>query len=151
MGLVRDLALVDASVRDDATFAEAARALSASRLAAIAIVDDGGRVKGVFTQDAQLRGLFPGYLGELRHTAFLDDDSDALAERARAVRGEPISRHLTKAPLLEAGHSQTHAAELFLHTGLGALPVVEGGRFSGMLGQGALCDAADALLAADGS
>ena len=60
MGLVRDLALVDASVRDDATFAEAARALSASGLAAIAIVDDGGRVKGVFTQDAQLRGLFPG-------------------------------------------------------------------------------------------
>jgi len=149
MSLVRDLPLTAASVSDDATFGEASRALSASKLAAIAVVDAEQRVTGVFTQDAQLRGLFPGYLAELRHTAFLDDDAEGLAERARTVGAEPVTRYLTKAPSLDAGESHTHAAELFLHSGLAALPVVDDGRFLGMLGQGALCDAADDLLERD--
>lgn len=149
MSVVRDLPLADASVRDDATFGDASRALSTSRLAAIAVLDNDGRVTGVFTQDAQLRGLFPDYLAELRHTAFLDDDAERLAERALAVGIEPVKRYVTKAPSLDAGESHTHAAELFLHHGLAALPVVEEGRFLGMLGQGALCDAADDLLEPD--
>jgi CBS domain-containing protein len=146
MSAVRDLPLAGVYVSDTATFGEASRALSASKLAAIAVVDSERRVIGVFTQDAQLRGLFPGYLGELRHTAFLGDDPERLAERALVVGGEPVMRYLTKAPSLDANESHTHAAELFLHHGLAALPVVEDGLFIGMLGQGALCDAADDLL-----
>jgi CBS-domain-containing membrane protein len=151
MSVVGDLPLAAASVSEQATFGEASRALSASRLAAIAVVDAEQRVRGVFTQDAQLRGLFPGYLAELRHTAFLDDDAERLAERARAVGAEPVALYLAKAPSLDVGESHTHAAELFLDHGLAALPVVENGRFLGMLGQGALCDAADDLLASDQS
>jgi CBS domain-containing protein len=146
MSVIRDLPLAPASVTDAATFGEASRALSASKLAAIAVVDGAGRVTGVFTQDAQLRGLFPGYLVELRHTAFLDDDAEALAKRARTVSAEPVASYMTPAPSLDAFESHTHAAELFLHHGLAALPVVDGGHFVGMLGQGALCDAADDLL-----
>ncbi len=146
MSVVRELPLAAASVADDATFGEASRVLSSSKLAAIAVVDAERRVAGVFTQDAQLRGLFPGYLGELRHTAFLGDDAERLAERALAVGVEPVTAYVTKAPSLDADESHTHAAELFLHHGLAALPVVEEGRFLGMLGQGALCDAADDLL-----
>jgi len=149
MGLVRHLPLVVASVTGEATFAEAARALSASGLPAIAVVEPSGHVRGVFTQDAHLRGLFPGYLAELRHTAFLPDDREGLAERARAVGVEPIARHATKAPRLRVDDSETHAAELFLHSGLGALPVEEDGRFVGMLDQRALCSAADARLVAN--
>jgi CBS-domain-containing membrane protein len=151
MSLIRDLPLAAASVSDAATFGDASRALSASKLAAIAVVDAEQRVVGVFTQDAQLRGLFPGYLAELRHTAFLDDDAEGLAERARTVGADPVTRYATKAPSLDAGESHTHAAELFLHHGIAALPVVDGGRFLGMLGQGALCDAADDLLERDQS
>jgi CBS domain-containing protein len=147
MAVVRDLVLVDASVRHDATFRDAARELAGSGLSAIAVLDADGRVQGVFTQDAVLRGLFPGYLGELRHTAFLGDDDEGLSERARAVQDEPVRRHLTPAPVLEAEHSRTHAAELFLHSGLAALPVVSGGRYMGMLDQRTLCDVADDLLA----
>ena len=71
MAFVRDLALVSASVLRDATFAEAARVLSSSGLGAIAVLDTAGTVTGVFTSDDELRGLFPGYLAELRHTAFV--------------------------------------------------------------------------------
>ena len=146
MSVVRDLTLVHVSIAHSATFRDAARELAASGLPAIAVVDADGRVQGVFTQDAELRGLFPGYLGELRHTAFLGDDDEALAERARAVRDEPVRKHLTPAPVLDADHSRTHAAELFLHSGLGALPVVDGGTYVGMLDQRALCGVADDLL-----
>ena len=147
MPVVRNLPLVPASVADDATFGDAARELSASALPAIAVLGRDGRVEGVFTQDAQLRGLFPGYLGELRHTAFVGDDEERLAERARAVRDDPVGRYLTNAPRLDVGDSHTHAAELFLHSGLAALPVLDAGRFVGMLDQRALCEVADDLLA----
>ena len=146
MGVVRDLPLAAVSIGDDATFGDAARQLAGSGVPAIAILDPNGRVRGVFTQDALLRGLFPAYLGELHHTAFVDDDPDTLGERARAVRDDPVTRYLTKAPTLGADASFTHAAELFLHSGLFALPVVSAGRFLGMLAQGTLCEVADDLL-----
>jgi CBS domain-containing protein len=146
MAVVRDLTLVDISIAHSATFRDAARELAASGLQAIAVLDADGRVQGVFTQDAALRGLFPGYLGELRHTAFLGDDDEMLAERARAVRDKPVGKHLTPAPVLDADDSHTHAAELFLHSGLGALPVVDGEAYSGMLEQRVLCAVADDLL-----
>ena len=146
MSVVRDLTLVDTSVAHSATFRDAARELAASRLPAIAVLDAHGSVQGVFTQDAELRGLFPRYLGELRHTAFLDDDEERLVQHARAVRDEPVTDHLTPAPVLAGEHSRTHAAELFLHSGLAALPVVDGGTYVGMLDQRVLCDVADDLL-----
>lgn len=149
MASVRDLALVSASVRDDSTFAEAARALSTSGLGAIPVLDEAGIVVGVFTSRDALRGLFPGYLGELRHTAFVGDDPERLAERALAVRDEAVTRHLTETPLLDGADSLTHAAERFLHSGLDALPVFEAGNFTGMLSQRALCDVADDLLGPD--
>ena len=98
------------------------------------------------TLDDEQRGLFPGYLDELRHTALLDDDEERLVQRARAVRDDPVTDHLTPAPILEGGHSRTHAAELFLHSGLAALPVVDRGTYAGMLDQRVLCDVADDLL-----
>ena len=87
MGVVRDLPLAAVSIGDDATFGDAARQLAGSGVPAIAILDPNGRVRGVFTQDALLRGLFPAYLGELHHTAFVDDDPDTLGERARRGAG----------------------------------------------------------------
>jgi magnesium transporter len=72
----------------------------------------------------------------------------AIVMRGLVMREIPKSR---VKPSLDAGESHTHAAELFLHHGIAALPVVDGGRFLGMLGQGALCDAADDLLERDQS
>jgi CBS domain-containing protein len=130
---LRDIALVQASVPATATFGDAARALSEHRLPAIAVVED-GRVVGLFTDVDLLRGLFPAYLGELRHTAFLDDDPGALAARAAECRREPITRHMRRdVELLDVETSATHAAERFLHSPEAALPVVENGRYLGML------------------
>jgi CBS domain-containing protein len=124
--------LVQASVQSDATFDDAARALSDSRLPAVAVVE-GGKVVGLFTDEELLLGVSPRYLDELRHTAFLEGELP-LAAAAAAVRADPVRKHMRKPITLEVDSSSLHAAERFVHCEEGALAVVdEGGRFLGML------------------
>lgn len=141
MTQLRDLPLVDAAVPETATFREAVEALFAAELPAIAVLDDERRVVGLFSQSDLLRGIFPGYLGELRHTSFLRDDDARLDARARGVRHRPVSDFARDVTPLAADESETHAAERFLHTGEDALPVVDRDRFAGMLSVTALCRA----------
>lgn len=138
---LRGLTLVRASVRDTADLADAAAALFAAQVPALAVLDEAERVVGIFSEADLLRAVFPGYLAEVRHTAFLPDDAPALAERARSASGRPVRELARAVEPLDAGESQTHAAERFLHTGEQALPVVEQGRFLGMLSIAALCHA----------
>lgn len=133
MSTLHDIALVEASVDVSATFGDAAQALSASRLSALAVVD-AGRVVGLFTDEELLLGISPRYLHELRHTAFLETELPSLRERAREVREEPVRRHMRKAVTIELKSSSMHAAERFVHCDEGALPVVDDDdRFVGML------------------
>lgn len=144
---LRHLPLVDASVPETATFEEATRLLTSADVAGIAILDAERKVKGVFTHAGLLRGAFPGYLAELKHTAFLDDDAVALAARADAVRTQGVEQYLEEVEPLTLTDSQIHAAERFLHAEVEALPVVDDERrFVGMLGIGALCAATAARL-----
>ena len=130
---LHDIALVDASVEESATFGDAARALSASRLSALAVLKD-GRVVGLFTDEELLLGISPRYLDELRHTAFLETELPSLRERAREAREEPVRKHMRKAVTIELEGSSMHAAERFVHCDEGALPVVDDDdRFVGML------------------
>ena len=141
MTQLRDLPLVPAAVPETATFGDAADTLLAAELPAIAIVDDERRVVGLFSQTDVLRAIFPGYLGELRHTSFLEDDEARLDARARGVRDLPVRGFARDVAPLGADESETHAAERFLHTGEDALAVVEDGRFAGILSVRALCRA----------
>jgi CBS domain-containing protein len=143
--------LVEASVDSDATFAEAARALSESRLSALAVVE-GGKVVGLFTDEELLLGVSPRYLGELKHTAFLEAELPSLREQAHETSGEAVRKHMRKPVTIELDGSSLHAAERFVHCDEGALPVVDDDdRFVGMLSR---TDFAHALLkrltAADG-
>jgi CBS domain-containing protein len=141
MRIVSDIELVPASVPRGATFREAAEMLVTHPVTTIAVVDEDGRVVGLFADADLLGGVFPRYLAELRHTAFADDDADLLGERARAVAGEPVEQHMQAPIVLDESASATHAAERFLHCDYGALPVTSGGRFVGMLGRAELCRA----------
>jgi CBS domain-containing protein len=139
--IVSDIELVPASVPRTATFLEAAEELVSHPVTTIAVLDDESRVIGLFGDADLLRGIFPRYLAELRHTAFADDDAGLLAERARAVAGDAVERHMQAPIVLDEASSATHAAERFLHCDHGALPVTSGGRFVGMLGRAELCRA----------
>jgi CBS domain-containing protein len=138
---LRDLQLVDASVPESAPLAEAAAKLFAAKVPALAVLDEAGRVTATFSEEDLLKAVFPGYLAEVRHTAFLPDDAPSLDELAHRVRLRPVRDFSRVTAVLEAADSQVHAAERFLHTGEDALAVVDGGRFVGMLSIAALCHA----------
>ena len=133
--MLRDMQLTSVSVGADAGFLQAARTLLAAHSSAIAVVDDRDRVVGLFTDDDLLRGLFPQYLGELRHTAFLVNEGQALRASIEAAAAEPVARFMRKPVTVEIDASAAHVVERFLHTPWGAIAVVEAGRFVGMVGQ----------------
>jgi CBS domain-containing protein len=135
MALLRDMRLIPVSVRADAGFLHAARTLLAAHSSAIAVVDRDDRVVGLFTDDDLLRGLFPQYLGELHHTAFLVDEGQALRASIEAASAEPVARYMREPVTVEIDASAAHVVERFLHTPWGAIAVVETGRFVGMVGQ----------------
>ena len=139
MASLRTAAIAGAAVPDSATFLEAARTLARYPVPAIAVVDPDGRVVGLFTEDDMLAGLFPGYLLELRHTAFLHEGLEALAARAETAGGDPVTRHMRDPMTVDAESSAAHVAERFLHCEWGALALVERERFVGMLDQGEFC------------
>jgi CBS domain-containing protein len=135
MALLRDMQLVPASVDEDALFLHAADALLAAHTSALAVLDSADRVVGLFTDDDLLRGLFPRYLGELRHTSFLVDEGEALQASAAAAAHETVERQMREHVTVEIDAAPAHVVERFLHTPWGALAVVESGRFVGMVGQ----------------
>src|ERR671923_759411 len=129
MPILRDMKLLPVSVQAHTGFLEAARRLLTAHTSAIAVVDDAERVIGLFTDDDLLRGLFPRYLGELRHTAFVREESRALAARLEQARGEPVERYMREPMTVDIGATAIHVAERFLHSPWGALAVVEDERF----------------------
>jgi CBS domain-containing protein len=135
MSSLRAIGLDDVSVHADTPVHDAARALFASGLSAIAVLDESGRLTGLFTEDDLLRALFPGYLSELRHTAFAPDDELSLARRVAAAAEERTGEWASEALVVELESSLVHVAERFLHTDRTALAVVDGRRFVGMLPQ----------------
>lgn len=135
MALLRDMQLISVSVGADAGFLNATRTLLSAHSSAIAVVDHRDRVVGLFTDDDLLRGLFPRYLGELRHTAFLVNEAQALRASIEAAADEPVSRYMREPVTVEIDASAAHVVERFLHTPWGAIAVVEAGRFVGMVGQ----------------
>jgi CBS domain-containing protein len=114
---------------------EAARALFGTGISAIAVVDAEQRVVGLFTDDDLLRGLFPAYLADLRHTAFVREEPDALAARLEEASGNPVERYMREPMTVDVEASAIHVAERFLHSPWGALAVIDDERFVGMVDQ----------------
>lgn len=134
MPSVRNLELAEgASVREDASVLEAAQQLVDEGISGVAVVDERGGVLGVLTADALIRSLFPPYLADLKHTAFVHEALEALARRADEAAGEGVRQHMLPAETVGVDDSTLHAAELFLHSKAGVLVVVDGGRFVAVL------------------
>jgi CBS domain-containing protein len=133
--------LAPAAVRVEATFREAVESLAAHPVSAVAVLDEHDRVVGVAGSEALLRGLFPRYLRELRHTAFARDDPALLERCAREASAQPVRAYMGPPVSVEQDASALHVAEVFLHHDYDAVPVVDRGRFVGMLGRAEFCRA----------
>jgi CBS domain-containing protein len=101
---------------------------------ALAAVDERERFAGIFGEREFMSALFPGYLSQLRHAAYLPRTLDAALEKRESCRIEPIDRYLTT-DHVEVGRdfSDTQIAEIFLHHRVLVVPVVADGRVEGLL------------------
>lgn len=140
---LRDLPLVAASVPEEATLLEAAHVLAETGAAAVAVLRPDGSVAGLFTDDDVLRGIFPAYVEELHHTAFVEDVGEIVGAQLERTAGDRVTRHMREPLTVELETSALHVAERFLHCPWGAVAVVERGRFVGILRQ---VDFVDGLL-----
>jgi CBS domain-containing protein len=108
---------------------EAARRLSVEQLTDLPVVDDDGRMVGLFGEKELIEALSPSYLDELTDTSFIARDFEDVAADARKVMGEPIERFMRREyATLAPDFSVLHCCELFLHRRQGVIPIVAEGR-----------------------
>jgi CBS domain-containing protein len=103
-------------------------------LPALPAVDPDGRYAGIFGEREFLTALFPGYLRELKGSAFLSRGIDDALEKREACRMEPVSRYLfTEHVEVPDDFSDTELAEIFFHHRVLIVPVLTAGRVAGII------------------
>ena len=108
---------------------EGARRLSVEQLTDIPVVNDDGRIVGLFGEKELLETLTPPYLQGLTDTSFIARDFEDTAENAVKVMGTPVGNVMRdEFATLAPDFSVLHCAELFLHRRQGVIPIVEDGR-----------------------
>ena len=116
----RDTPLLD---RDQSVEA-AVELLLGSDLPALPAIDEQQRFVGIFGEREFITALFPGYLGSLRHAAFVPKSIDAVLEKRQDCRGEPVSKYLnTERVDVGPDFSDVGLAEIFLHHRVLIVPV----------------------------
>jgi CBS-domain-containing membrane protein len=108
---------------------EAVAAIVDSGLPALPVVDDRGRLEGLFGERELIAALFPGYFGELRSAAFVPHSIDEVIERRLECRRDPVSRY-ANTERIAAGidWSDAQIAETFLHHRVLIVPIVDADR-----------------------
>jgi CBS domain-containing protein len=121
-----DLVRQAPSVREHDTVEDAVRAVLASGLPALPVVDAGGRLRGLFGEREFMAALFPGYVGQLGYAGFVRRGLDDVIEHRAACRAEPVGAHMNR-ERVDVGRefSDVEIAETFLHHRVLVIPVVE--------------------------
>jgi CBS domain-containing protein len=128
--LLRDAPLL----HDGDTVEAAARALLDSDLPALPVVDARERLVGIFGEREFLGAVFPGYVKELRHAAFVRRSLDEALEKRDEGRTEPVRQHMnTEHVHVDRDFSDLSVAEIFLHHRVLLVPVTDGGRVAGVI------------------
>ncbi len=130
------LTLHDAAVPPTAPLSEAARAIYAG-VGAVAVVE-GERVGGMFGEDDLIRAVFPPYLDEISHTAFVEEDA-ALGPHFDRLATAQVQEFMRRPETVELATSALDVAQRFLHTDATALVATRGGQYVGVIDQRAFC------------
>jgi CBS domain-containing protein len=122
------------ALRDSDTIVEATKALLASDLPALPVLDAGERLVGIFGEREFLGAVFPGYVKELRYAGFVRRSLDEALEKREECRHEHVSQHMnTEHVHVERDVSDLAVAEIFLHHRVLLVPVTDGDRLVGVI------------------
>lgn len=118
----------------DDTIATAVASIVDADLPALPVVDGGQRLRGIFGEREFIAALFPGYLGELKYAGFVPRSLEAELEKRAGCAQDEIGPHMnTEHVDVDEEHSDFQVAEIFLHHRVLIVPIVAGGRVTGVI------------------
>lgn len=121
-------------LRDDDCLRDAVTRLIESDTPALPVVDGGGKLLGIFGEREFIGALFPGYLKTLGYAGFVRRSLDEALEKRKACVDEPVSTYMNTEHIdVDEDFSDTQLAEIFLHHRVLIIPIVDGGRVSGIV------------------
>lgn len=114
------------TLASDREVGEAVRAIIDSGLPALPVVDDRGRLHGVFGERELIAALFPGYFQELRSARFVPHSIDEVIDQRLECRHDPVSRYAnTEQVAAGPDWSDAQLAETFLHHRVLIVPILD--------------------------
>jgi len=121
-------------LRADDRVEHAVRVVLDSQMPALAVTDADGRYAGIFGEREFMEALFPGYVKQLKHAAFVTRSLDEVLEKRESCRIEPVGEHMnTEHVDVGPDFSDVQVAEIFLHHRVLVVPVVDDGRVEGLI------------------
>ena len=116
---------------------------------ALPVVDARGKLLGIFGEREFIGALFPGYLKTLGYAGFVRRSLDEALEKRATCFDEPVGKHMNTDHIdVDEDFSDIQLAEIFLHHRVLIIPIVDGGRVSGIVTREAFSRAlAERLLA----
>jgi CBS-domain-containing membrane protein len=116
-------------LRDTDELAEAVRAVLASDVPALPVVDAADRYVGLFGEREFIGAIFPQYLQTLGYAGFVPRSIDAVLEKRRRVAGDQIAGWLNEEHIdVPDDASDAALAETFLHHRVIVVPVTDAER-----------------------
>ena len=121
-------------LRDDVRVRDAVAAMIKADVAELPVVDADGVLRGTFGENEFIAALFPGYLRQIGYAGFVPRSLDEALDKRALCADEPVREYMNT-ELAEVGEefSDTELAEIFLHHRVLMVPIVDGGRVSGIV------------------
>jgi CBS domain-containing protein len=121
-------------LRDDQPVGEALGLLRDAKLPALPVIDEDRRYVGIFGEREFITALFPGYVGSLKHAAFVPKSIDAALKKRQSCRTEPVAQHMNREHVdVGSDFSDVGLAEIFIHHRVLIVPVTEHRRVVGLI------------------
>jgi CBS domain-containing protein len=128
--LVRDAPVLRVTDR----VGDATRSLLDSGLPALPVLEEQGRLYGIFGEREVLGAVFPAYLEQLKYAGFVKRWLDDALARRTECRTEPIRRYVnTEHVDVGRDFSDAQVAEIFLHHRVLLVPVTDEGAVVGVI------------------
>jgi CBS-domain-containing membrane protein len=124
--LTRDLVREAPLLAADTEVGDAVGKIVEAGLPALPIIDDSGRLYGIFGEREFIAALFPGYFQELRSASFVPHSIDAVIDQRLECRHDPVSKY-ANTEHIAAGPDPSDAqlAETFLHHRVLIIPILD--------------------------
>jgi CBS domain-containing protein len=101
---------------------------------ALPVVDDDGRLVGIFGEREFISAIFPGYMGELHYAGFVTKATDEVIEKNAECASAPVSKYMnTEHVDVGSDYSDAQLAETFMHHRVLIVPVADDGRVAGVV------------------